>query len=274
MHVANRWLYAADNGLQLRWGFKATAENRLGGSMDYRNSMRDRLREIALDDGALYGSQIRNRGFNGYVKLGMPVGAAVYDKDEQDEMRSNIAFVADFDHFDESSYFGLNDYSGNENSVSLNAMYSHYFTYRSSLIMGVSAHLQSFNERLVNDFVSDSRITGRSYDLDHDENEAGLYAEYTYAVKDRFSLVAAPAATTTRSTTSSTSRRAATSSGTSRGCSRCAPRRVWATARPIWSRTTSACWPRAAASPSGDTPGTATTTSARSTAASTAWRRR
>lgn len=105
-------------------------------------------------------------------------------------MRSNIAFVADFDHFDESSYFGLNDYSGNENSVSLNAMYSHYFTYRSSLIMGVSAHLQSFNERLVNDFVSDSRITGRSYDLDHDENEAGLYAEYTYAVKDRFSLVA------------------------------------------------------------------------------------
>ena len=190
MHVANRWLYAADNGLQLRWGFKVTAENRLGGRMGYENSMRDQMRQSALDGGSLYGSQIRNRGFNGYIKLGMPVGASVYDKDEQDEMRSNIAFVADFDHFNESSYFGLNDYTGNENSVSLNAMYSHYFTYRSSLIMGVSAHLQSFNERLVNDFVDNGRIEGRSYDMDHSENEAGLYAEYTYSIRDKFSLVA------------------------------------------------------------------------------------
>ena len=148
------------------------------------------MRHSSLDGGSFYGSQIRNRGFNGYIKLGMPVGASVYDKDEQDEMRSNIAFVADFDHFNESSYFGLNDYTGNENSVSLNAMYSHYFTYRSSLIMGVSAHLQSFNERLVNDFVDNGRIEGRSYDMDHSENEAGLYAEYTYSIRDKFSLVA------------------------------------------------------------------------------------
>ncbi len=50
--------------------------------------MRDQMRQSALDGGSLYGSQIRNRGFNGYIKLGMPVGASVYDKDEQDEMRS------------------------------------------------------------------------------------------------------------------------------------------------------------------------------------------
>ena len=47
----------------------------------------------------LYGSHIRNRNANGYFKVGMPVGPAVYDPDEQDEMRSNLAFVADFDHF-------------------------------------------------------------------------------------------------------------------------------------------------------------------------------
>ena len=190
VHVANRWLYAADNGMQLRWGFKATAENRLGGMTGYEDSMRDQMRRSALDGGTLYGSMIRNRAFNGYIKLGMPVGASVYDSDEQDEMRSNIAFVADFDHFDESSYFGLNDYAGNENSVSLNAMYSHYFSYRSSLITGVSAHLQSFNERLLNEFVDNGQFAGRSYTMDRNENEAGLYAEYTYAVKDRFSLVA------------------------------------------------------------------------------------
>ena len=58
--------------------------------------------------GTLYGSHIRNRNANGYLKIGMPVGAAVYDEDEADELRSNIAFVADFDHFDEAAYFGLN----------------------------------------------------------------------------------------------------------------------------------------------------------------------
>ena len=130
--------------------------------LDYKNSMRDQMREKWDQPGTLYGSKIRNRGANGYFKIGMPVGPSVYDPDEKDEMRSNLAFVADFDHFNESSYFGLNDYAGNENSVSLNAMYSHYFTYRSSLILGVSAHLQSINERLVNDIVDTTARTKRA----------------------------------------------------------------------------------------------------------------
>ena len=43
-------------------------------------------------------------------------------------MRSNLAFVADFDHFNENAYFGLNDYKGNENALAMNLMYNHYFT--------------------------------------------------------------------------------------------------------------------------------------------------
>ena len=137
INVANRWLYAADNGLQVRWGWKYVRENRLGGMADYRKSLYDQMLQSVTTDKPLYGSEIRNRGANAYFKLGMPVGPAVYDDEEQDEMRSNIAFVADFDHFNEDSYFGLNTYRGNENSVSANLMYSHYFTYRSSLIVGV-----------------------------------------------------------------------------------------------------------------------------------------
>ena len=190
MHVANRWLYAADNGLQLRWGFKVTAENRLGGRMGYENSMRDQMRQSALDGGSLYGSQIRNRGFNGYIKLGMPVGASVYDKDEQDEMRSNLAFVADFDHFNENAYFGLNDYKGNENALAMNLMYNHYFTYRSSLIVGVQGHLDYYREKLLNPTPWIAANSVRNYDFDRNEREAGAYAEYTYAIKDKFSIVA------------------------------------------------------------------------------------
>lgn len=110
-NVANKWLYAADNGMQIRWGWKYVEESRLGGMLDYRNtrSMREAMaREWGWERTGgtmpLYGSHIRNRNANGYFKLGMPVGASVYDADAQDEKRSNLALVADFDHFDEEAY--------------------------------------------------------------------------------------------------------------------------------------------------------------------------
>ncbi len=194
-NVANKWLYAADNGTQVRWGWKFVQESRLGGMLDYRNT--DAMREAMFRDWdwqtegtrmPLYGSHIRNRNANGYFKVGMPVGPSVYDEAEQDEMRSNLAFVADFDHFDEEAYFGLNDYSGNQNSLALNMMYNHYFTYRSSLNVGVQAHLDYYRETLGND--TPWLGSDRAYDFGRDEEEVGAYAEYTYAVRDKFSVVA------------------------------------------------------------------------------------
>ena len=41
--VANRWLYTADNGAQVRWGFKYLAENRLSGQKHYKASMREEM---------------------------------------------------------------------------------------------------------------------------------------------------------------------------------------------------------------------------------------
>lgn len=189
-NIANKWLYAADNGTQIRWGWKFVQENRLGGMLDYKNSMRDEMREKWDQPGTLYGSKIRNRGANGYFKIGMPVGPSVYDPDEKDEMRSNLAFVADFDHFNENAYFGLNDYKGNENALAMNLMYNHYFTYRSSLIVGAQAQLQYYRESLGNNTPWIETAKSRFYDFDRSEQEVGAYAEYTYAVKDKFSIVA------------------------------------------------------------------------------------
>ncbi|MCM1300475.1 MAG: TonB-dependent receptor [Alistipes senegalensis] len=192
INIANKWLYTADNGMQIRWGWKFVQENRLGGMYGYKDkaAMRDAMQTAWDKEGTLYGSHLRNRNANGYLKIGMPVGAAVYDEDEADELRSNIAFVADFDHYNEDAYFGLNDYAGNENAVSVNLMYNHYFTYRSSLIVGVQGHLQYFRERLDNRTPWIDDDPQRHYNFDRDEQEAGAYAEYTYTIKDKFSLVA------------------------------------------------------------------------------------
>lgn len=195
INVANKWLYAADNGAQIRWGWKLVQENRLGGMIGYKNTtaMRDRMHQNWDDAQTLYGSKIRNRGLNGYLKVGLPVGRSLYDADEQTELRSNFAFVADFDHFDENAYFGLNDYSGRENALSFTAMYNHYFTTRSSLIVGTQAQLQYYREGLVNAtpwIAVDEQRSEDTFDLDRDEEEVGAYAEYTYTIKDKFSLVA------------------------------------------------------------------------------------
>ncbi|MDE6445401.1 MAG: TonB-dependent receptor [Alistipes sp.] len=197
LNVANKWLYAADNGTQVRWGWKFVQENRLGGMLGYKNdrAMREAMSEhwdwqqtgTAMP---LYGSHIRNRGANGYFKAGMPLGPSVYDEEEQDEMRSNLALVVDFDHFDEDAYFGLNDYDGNENTLSANVMYAHYFTYRSSLNVGVQGHFSRVCESLLNRTPWLAEAPETFYDLDRTENEAGAYAEYTYTIKDKFSLVA------------------------------------------------------------------------------------
>lgn len=195
INFANKWLYAADNGTQIRWGWKFVQENRLGGMLGYKDtkSMRDAMRDgwdWQSKDGRmpLYGSHIRNRNANGYFKIGMPVGPSVYDPDEQDEMRSNLAFVADFDHFNEDAYFGLNSYSGNQNALALNLMYNHYFTYRSSVNVGVQAHLDYYRERLDNP--TPWLDASERYRFDRDEEEVGAYAEYTYSIKDKLSIVA------------------------------------------------------------------------------------
>lgn len=198
INIANKWLYAADNGAQVRWGWKFVQEGRLGGMTGYRNT--EAMREAMARDWdweqrgkamPLYGSHIRNRGANGYFKVGIPVGQAVYDSEEQDEMRSNVAAVVDFDHFDETAYFGLNAYDGNENTLSANLMYAHYFTYRSSLNLGVQGRFASFRESLGNPtpWIA-GEAARRDYRFDRHENEVGLYAEYTYNIKDKFSLVA------------------------------------------------------------------------------------
>ena len=190
INIANRWLYAADNGTQIRWGWKYTDENRLGGMLDYKKSMREQMHSAWDQPETLYGSHIANRNASGFIKIGMPVGKAVYDVFEQDEQRSNIAFVADFDHFNEDAYFGLNNYKGNENSVSASMMYNHYFTFRSSLILGVQMHLQYFREQFDNHTPWITSAPTRSYNFDRNEEEAGIYAEYTYAIRNKFSIVA------------------------------------------------------------------------------------
>ena len=202
--IANRWLYQADNGMQVRWGVKYINDYRLGGQMDYRKKMKnemlhwiDESQPDHYNHNRPYGSEVKNEEVNAYFKLGMPVGKSVFDKDEQDEMRSNFAMVIDFDHFNEDAYFGaFNDYGGRQNMINANAMYVHYFTYRSSLISGISASSRWVDENLMQDlgimqnWGGSIILNNKVLDSKRLEPEIGAYMEYTYSIKDKLSVVA------------------------------------------------------------------------------------
>ncbi len=191
-NIANRWLYQGENGIQVRWGAKYVNDQRVGGQMDFNKSM------IEDKDGkawynwwreeGLYGSVVANQEANAYFKMGKPVGAAVFDKEESSEMRSNVAMIIDYDFFTEDAIFGADKgYLGGQHMTNLNLMYTHYFTYNSSLATGLTASSRWVKETLTDRLWSDSNALRN---FDRNESEVGAYAEYTYNIKEKFSVVA------------------------------------------------------------------------------------
>ena len=200
--IANRWLYQGKNGEQIRWGVKYINDHRTGGQYSYKRALkRD------AEDGTpwyeqwrkegIYGSEIANEEVNAYFKLGRPVGKAVFDKEEESELRSNIAFVLDYDYFNEDAYFGADKgYAGRQHMANANLLYAHYFTPRSSLNVGLSASTRFVDEALTDRTWSRLGEWGTIDEnrslltMNRNESEAGAFAEYTYSIKEKLSIVA------------------------------------------------------------------------------------
>ena len=200
-NVANRWLYQGDNGIQVRWGAKYINDHRVGGQMRFSEDMKqDKDGKAWYDwwrEDNLYGSVVANQEANAYFKLGKPVGAAVFDKEENDEMRSNVAMIVDYDFFREDAFFGADKgYLGGQHMANLNLMYTHYFTYNSLLATGLSASSRWVSEQLTDRTWGRDGVWGNSNsdnvlrNFDRNETEVGAYAEYTYNIKEKFSVVA------------------------------------------------------------------------------------
>ena len=190
INVANKWLWQNSGGVQLRWGWKVVNENRLGGQMEYKKDLYEEMMENPL--ATPYGSQIHNRNINAYVKLGIPVGyERTFTGDPADAVQNNVAMILDYDNYLTDSYFGVNNVDVMEDAFRFNATYAHYFTQRSSLNAGVSAYVRLMDNNYLQQSVSETGAIspmwseiGKSMIA-----EPGIFAEYTYNIEDKFSLV-------------------------------------------------------------------------------------
>ena len=183
-NLSNRWLYQADNGMQIRFGLRALQDSRLGGQMlegeNGSHILYDKNTYTAFPvDGKPdpWGSDILNRSLNGYFKIGYPLN---------EEQTSSIALVADYNYQDMDSYFGATRYVADQHSAFANLMYQNQFNESHRLNLGFSSTFDRYDE----DFRRLVAFQDVSADGITDLVNAGVYGEYTYKYGEKFSAIA------------------------------------------------------------------------------------
>ncbi len=191
----NRWLYAPANGVQLRFGIKGLYEDRIGGMMDYEKGMNDRNGADGTNmwgsgySKGLWGSEIKNRSLDGFVKLGIPLN--------KDNTR-NIAMVGDFNWYKMNSSYGLKDFDGIQRMSFVNFMFMDHTNEVHQYTLGLSGRYDSFTSALEDRYLRTPRYTtDEKYmvednitDFGRTEKLLGAYGEYTYTQGEKLTIVA------------------------------------------------------------------------------------
>ena len=183
-NLSNRWLYMADNGMQIRFGVRALQDSRLGGQMlkgeDGEHLFYDKdTYTLAPKPGVPdpWGSDILNRSINGYLKVGVPLN---------EDNSQNIALIADYSYQDMDSYFGSTKYLAGQHSAFANLLYQNVISDEHRFTLGLNGTFDRYNEdfaRLVTiQDISKSGVT--------DLANVGAFGEYTFHAGDTFSAIA------------------------------------------------------------------------------------
>ena len=163
-NLANRWLYQADNGTQVRFGVRAIQDTRNGGQL---TSISNR-----------WGSDILNRSINGYLKVGVPLN---------EENTQNIALIADYNYQDMDSKFGATSYIADQHSAYMNLLYQNVVNDSHQFTLGFNGTFDRYDEDFARSlFMSPEVSMKRMTDLAN----AGVFGEYTFHAGDKFTAIA------------------------------------------------------------------------------------
>ena len=162
LNFTSRWLYYAPTGLQIRFGGRFLYDDRLGGQMGATKDNAFNLKN------RIWGSSIKNRGVNGYFKIGVPLN---------EENTANIALVADFNHHEFDSFFGLKNYDAKQNSAFANLIYQNEINETHKVEFGATWQFDDLTQLYSRD------------DFSRWENAISGFGEYTLTPGDKFTFV-------------------------------------------------------------------------------------
>ena len=191
-NLSNRWLYMADNGVQIRFGVRAIQDSRLGGQMlksdgkDVFYNHEDYIWNPHQKPESLvnpWGSDICNRSLNGYLKVGVPLN---------DDNSQNIALVADYNYQDMDSYFGATKYLAGQHSAFANLLYQNVISDAHRFTVGLNGTFDRYDEifRRTIFFEGLGNTAGSDSPTFTDLANAGFFGEYTYKYGETVSVIA------------------------------------------------------------------------------------
>ena len=187
-NLANRWLYMADNGVQVRFGVRALQDSRLGGQVlkgaDGKEVLYDKdnfILSTLETQGKInpWGSDIFNRSINGYLKVGVPLN---------ESNSQNIALVADYSYQDMDSWFGATKYLAGQHSSFFNLLYQNEINESHKFTLGLNGTYDIYNEDFLRQTwqmsIKEAGWNGRT-----DLANAGVFGEYTFKSGEKFSSI-------------------------------------------------------------------------------------
>ena len=169
INLANRWLYYDPSGTQVRFGFRFINEDRLGGQM---NATRDRASDNIAH---IWGSEIKNQGVNGYLKVGVPIN---------EEHNTNIAFVADYVNHRFDSSFGHTLFGGKQQSLFGNLLFNTEPSEKHRIEFGATFNMDVFQESVVQLFDADGVDPSLYLNRDRSETAMAVFGEYSYTTDE------------------------------------------------------------------------------------------
>ena len=186
-NLSNRWLYQADNGVQVRFGVRALQDSRLGGQMLHNDDggrvfYNKDTYTLTPSAGQVdpWGSDILNRSINGYLKVGVPLN---------EDNSQNIALIADYSYQDMDSYFGSTKYLAGQHSAFANLLYQNVINDSHRFTLGLNGTFDRYDEDFVRSVWVLGPVTAQKQGIT-DLANAGVFGEYTYHAGDKFSAIA------------------------------------------------------------------------------------
>ncbi|MDR2065795.1 MAG: TonB-dependent receptor [Prevotellaceae bacterium] len=163
INAGNRWLYSADKVI-IHFGYRFLTESRESG-------------QIHADMPGAYISNIKNRHFNAYAKIGFPLN---------ESGSHSIGIITSYAYHRQNSYFGKKTYDAQQNSVISNILWQSAFdnAEKHRYTIGATFSHDNYNEQFV-----DSKYVN-SWTGDRVENVSGTFAQYTFKPDENFDLLA------------------------------------------------------------------------------------
>lgn len=197
----NRWDYIIPNRFVSRLGFKVLYEDRNGGQMDFDKSEFTFDTSGISDGSKKYGTGLTTKRLELFWKNGI----MFHNRNE-----SSLGLIVSAINHEQDGFYGINKYHGHEQNLNTNLIFtSRLKGERHRISAGLSYFIDDFSENFLQtrlayryqylpDTVTPTNqdlftLTGDSlveYVMDRSEWAGGAFFEYTFDIKDKFTLIA------------------------------------------------------------------------------------